>query len=179
MSRVAASIGAEVDLALGVDDDGDDDDDGLDVTQPRGIGPGRRAQAAAPTRAAGTRSMSACSSPCGDSPPLMASTMRWIDVDAEHVVAARGVLHRQRQADVAEPDDRDPHASTSLSAAPAITSPVTADSTMLARKEQGDHRVARVDRRRAAIAHGPGELAQLDRQRLLAADRRGRSPRPR
>ena len=54
-----------------------------------------------------------------------------VDVDAEDVVATGGVLHGQWQADVAEPDDRDPHASASSSARPAITSPVSADSTIL------------------------------------------------
>ena len=32
-----------------------------------------------------------------------------IEVDAEHVVASRRVLHGQGQPDVAQPDDRDPH----------------------------------------------------------------------
>ena len=43
-----------------------------------------------------------------------------VDVDARDLVPARGVLHGQWQADVPEPDDGDPHASTASSAGPAI-----------------------------------------------------------
>ena len=43
-----------------------------------------------------------------------------VDVDTRDLVPARGVLHGQWQADVPQPDDGDPHASTASSAGPAI-----------------------------------------------------------
>src|SRR5438128_6383647 len=50
-------------------------------------------------------------------------------VAADHAVASGGVLHGKGQADVAQPDDGNPHARTAASAGPAMAMPLFADST--------------------------------------------------
>ena len=118
---MAASIGPKSIWRALVDDDRHDDDDRLRLADARSDPSqvvARRRPAA--DELAGPARLSACSSACGDSPRLMASTIRVVEVDADDLVAARGVLHGQRQADVPEPDDGDLHARTASSAGPAI-----------------------------------------------------------
>ncbi len=164
---------AEVDLPIRIDHDRHDHDHGIGLAEPGWILPGGRAQAAGGHELGnplderllvGVRRL----------PTVQRLDDPRVNVDTEDVVAARCVLHRERQTDMAEADDGDLHASDLRQLGSGDRASGERGLDHLACQEQGDHRVVGVDRRRAPVADGPGELAELDRERLRAADRSAR-----
>ena len=121
--------GPEVDLALRVDHHRDDDDHRLRLPHRVGGGGGcaqvargdELRDALEERRLVVVRAL----------PAIDGVDDARVDVRPDDGVAPAGVLHRQRQADVPEPDDGDLHASASCNALPAMTAPVRPASTIL------------------------------------------------